>query len=331
VIRRALATAAAAAIALALAAACAPRLQPPGPARAAPELNGEFLIAGDGMPLPVRGWLPDDGPPRAVIVALHGFNDYLNAFAIPAKYWRRRGIATYAYDQRGFGGSRHRGMWPGVEVMTADLRSMVAAVRSKHPGVPLYLLGVSMGGGVVMAALADGPLAGVDGAILVAPAVWARETMPVPYRVALWLAAHSVPWMTFTGEGLERVPSDNIEMLRALGRDPKVLKDARVDALWGIANLMDAALAAAPRITTPLLVLYGEKDDIIPKEPTRTMLERLSPGNRVAIYANGYHMLLRDLSAEIVHADVAAWLADPAAALPSGSDTRDALELLAGD
>jgi alpha-beta hydrolase superfamily lysophospholipase len=313
------------------AAACAPHLQPPGPAQAAPQLTHEFLFAGDGMPLPVRIWLPANGRPEAVIVAVHGFNDYSNSFAMPAESWRSAGIATYAYDQRGFGGSRHRGIWPGVETLIDDLRTMVAMVRPKYPDAPFYLLGESMGGGVVLALLADDPPPGIAGAILVAPAVWGRETLPLGHRLALWLAAHTVPWADLSGRNLDLVPSDNIEMLRQLSRDPKVLKEARVDAVYGVVNLMDAALAAAPRITTPLLVLYGEKDEIIPKAPTRVMLERLNGTRRVAIYESGYHMLLRDLAAGIVHRDIAAWVADPAAPLPSGSDRRDTLKLLAGD
>ncbi len=318
-----------------LAAACAPRLQPPGPApgpaRAIPELTHEFLFARDGMPLPVRLWMPARDRPRALIVAVHGFNDYSNSFAMPAERWRAAGIATYAYDQRGFGGSRHRGIWPGVEILIDDLRTMIAMVRAKHPEAPLYLLGESMGGGVVLALLADHPPPGIAGAILVAPAVWGRETLPLSHRLALWLAAHTVPWVDLSGRNLNLVPSDNIEMLREMSRDPKVLKEARVDALYGMVNLMDAALAAAPRVTAPLLVLYGERDEIIPKAPTRLMLERLNGGKRVAIYESGYHMLLRDLAAEIVHKDIAAWVADPAAPLPSGADRRDTIKLLAGD
>src|SRR5262249_47536372 len=48
------------------------------------------------------------GEVRAVILALHGFNDYSHAFAMPGPLWAEQGIATYAYDQRGFGGTPMR-------------------------------------------------------------------------------------------------------------------------------------------------------------------------------------------------------------------------------
>jgi acylglycerol lipase len=161
----------------------------------------------------------------------------------------------------------------------------------------------------------------VDGLVLVAPAVWGRSTMPLSYRVALWLGAHTLPWSTVSGRGLEIMPSDNIEMLRGLSADPLVIKETRIGTIDGLVDLMDDGLAASDQITLPVLVLYGARDEIIPKVPTRRMLAAMPEGARtVAVYDNGYHMLLRDLQAEIVHRDIAAWARDPGASLPSGAD-----------
>jgi len=157
----------------------------------------------------------------------------------------------------------------------------------------------------------------------VAPAVWGRETMDPLYRATLWLGAHLMPWQKLTGRGLDIMPSDNIEMLRALGRDPLVIKETRIDAVYGLANLMDTALAAAPRVRAPLLVLYGARDEVIPKRPTRLMIQRLAGPHRFAFYGEGYHMLLRDLQAETVWRDVLAWVLDTAATLPSAADAED--------
>ena len=318
---------------LALLAACAPRFAQPGPRTAAPSL-GETFVAADGTVLPYRVWRPARAVPRAVIVAVHGYNDYSNAFADSARRWREAGITTYAYDQRGFGKTRPRGLWAGYRPMVDDLVAFTALVRARHPGTPLFLLGSSMGGAVVLVALADPRLGPVAGAILAAPAVWGWSTMPVPYTVSLWLAAHTVPWLTLSGRGLERVPSDNTAMLRRLGRDPLVIKESRVDTLYGLVTLMDAALDAAARARGPILVLYGEHDQIVPPGPILRMLARLkirpdSPRSprRVAIYEKGYHMLLRDLEAETVRDDIAAWIFDPTAPLPSRADRRGVTRL----
>jgi alpha-beta hydrolase superfamily lysophospholipase len=79
------------------------------------------------------------------------------------------------------------------------------------------------------------------------------------------------------------------------------------------------------------LVLYGERDEIIPRRPTCRMLATLASSARVAVYPNGYHMLTRDLGAKIVLEDLAAWLADPAAPLPSGFESDGPLAFCGRD
>lgn len=308
---------------------CAPTIKAPGPSMETPRLATEAFYAADGTRLPLRRWLPQ-GEPRAVILALHGFNDYSNAFEEPAAYWRDRGIATYAYDQRGFGAAPGRGFWAGTEAYIADLNAATALLRAAYPGKPLFVLGESMGGAVVMAAFGGPNPPPADGTILIAPAVWGRETMGIAKTVPLWVSAHTVPWLTVTGEGLDIVPSDNVEMLRKFSRDPLVIKKTRVDTIWGLVNLMDEALMRARTFGPPTLILYGEKDEIIPKSPTRLMLKRLPPvmpgTRRIAIYPDGYHMLARDLQAKVVLEDVATWVGAHSqgydTALPSGADQR---------
>jgi len=315
-------------------AACAPRLQPPGTDTVTPHLAGDAFTAADGARLPMRAWRPE-GAPRAVVLAVHGFNDYANAFADVGPFLAGRGVAVYAYDQRGFGATAHPGLWPGRAALVADLKAVAETLRAEHAGARLHLMGESMGGAVVMVAMTGPAPPAVDGVILVAPAVWARRTMPWYQRGALWLAAHTVPWLRLTGRGLDIRASDNDEMLRALAKDPLFIKETRVDALWGIANLMDDALDAAPRFAAPALILYGEKDEIIPRKPTFRMLRALPAAaagrRRIALYDQGWHMLLRDLAARTVWEDMASWLADPAAPLPSGADARARKALAAAE
>ncbi len=148
-------------------------------------------------------------------------------------------------------------------------------------------------------------------------------------RTALWLVAHALPWYKLTGQGLHITPSDNIAMLRALAADPLVIKATRADAVWGVVNLMDTAYAAAPRAVPPVLMLYGDKDEIIPRAPSLDVMRALrqDPRNRVGIYPDGYHMLLRDLNGEKIMADIVAWMTDHQAPLPSGADAHAAEEL----
>jgi len=281
-----------------------------------PQVTDEVLVARDGAKLPLRRWDAQGGAPRAVIVALHGMSDYSNAFDMPGKAWAKLGITTLAYDQRGFGRSDNPGIWAGADLMRTDLADAVAAARSRYPGVPVFALGESMGGAVVLTAQASDHPPGADGIILVAPAVWSRADMPLTYRAALFLAAHLLPGMILSNSAAGRVvtiiPSDNIEMLRALSRDPLFQKSTRTATLFGLVNLMDEARTAPQHMKTapPLLFLYGANDQIIPAKPTQAVIAELGSKAVVKRYAHGYHMLLRDLEGEQVDREIADWVLD---------------------
>jgi len=287
--------------------------------------DSEF-IADDGARLPLRKWLPRDGV-KAVILALHGFGDYSHAFEMPAQIWASRGIATYAFDQRGFGGAPAHGLWVGAGRLAGDAIAVSRILRLLYPGRPLYLLGESMGGAVAVLAA---PTALPDGVILSAPAVWGRATMALVPRLALFAGVRLFPDMVLTGSDLHIRASDNLPMLKALAQDPLVLKGARIDTIYGLVDLMDDAFAAAPRLTAPTLFLYGAHDEVIPRPPIAQFVAHLPPDRghkrRLAYYPHGYHMLLRDLDGAAVAADVASWVLDRGATLPSHADAAETAE-----
>ena len=262
-------------------------------------------VTRDRLRLGLTHW--DAQVPFAVIVALHGMSDYSNAFAIPAPWWAEHGISTYAYDQRSFGRSPEPGIWPGNAILRRDLSDFVDVVKARHPGLPVYVLGESMGGAVAMTAFALDTPPKADGLILVAPAVWSRKTMPLSYRLALWTTSHTFRWWAVSG--LKIRPSDNIPMLIALGRDPLFQRRARADAISGLVSLMDEAYESPARLNTlPLMVLYGGNDQIIPKAPTEQVVGKLGANATVKRYPQGYHMLLRDLDGGTRWADIGLWV-----------------------
>jgi alpha-beta hydrolase superfamily lysophospholipase len=296
---------------LALLAACAPVPEAIGPRTQSPALEPAAIRTGDGSRLPLRATLPA-GKPRRILIAVHGMNDYGTFIREAADWFATQGIATYAYDQRGFGESPGRGLWFGGPVMTRDLAELTQALHLRHPDVPIHILGESMGGAVTLLAGLDEDLPGVEGLILSAPAVWGRASMGLMPRVSLWLTARLFPGLTLSGSGLRITPSDNIAMLRALGRDPLVIKGTRVATLHGLVGLMDDALARAGGGRLPTLILYGSRDEIIPPPPVCTILHQYRDRHegrwQVALYDTGYHMLLRDLAARVVWQDIADWM-----------------------
>lgn len=307
----------AAALALLLLGGCVARLQPAGPAIATPSVATMHFTTTDGTELPLRVWGPADA--RTVIVALHGFGDYSRGFEHAARAWDAAGIRTYAYDQRGFGQAPHPTIWAGTDTLVADAEAAVRALRAAHPDASLFLLGESMGASVALLTSVRTPTLPIDGLVLIAPAVWGERTMPWHYQAALELGRRFVPgWFLEPPRGLKIRASDNYDALRELRDDPLAQKGARVDTTAGLVDLMGTALDSAPLIARPTLVAYGAHEQIVPKRAADEFLDRLPSHVQVAVYKNGWHLLLRDRQAATVWRDVVNWT--QGSVLPSGAD-----------
>ena len=306
-------------------AGCAPARQlagAPAPSFAGPRLETDSFVSFDGARLGMTEWPASTPEPSEVIVALHGVNDHSGGWVLPATAWAERGIATYAYDGRGFGRSPRRGVWADAEVSAEDLRTFVALVRARHPGAILAVLGESMGGALALHAFGSDRPPDADRLIATAPAVWGWRSQPWLYRTTLWTAAHLAGGYVLTPPSWvtrNRLATDNLEELRRMRADRQMLFRTRIDAIHGLVDLMQKGADAMPRVRTPLLVLYGGRDDMVPKEAMFAAVRRLPRHARSAYYPEGRHLLLRDLDRARRMADVEAFLRSAEAEFPSGA------------
>jgi alpha-beta hydrolase superfamily lysophospholipase len=293
--------------------ALVPPLPPPTPAGPVP---AEALVMADGTTLALRVWAPRL-PPRAVILALHGFGDHGgNSFVEGGPLLNAAGILVYAYDQRGFGYSTQRGIWPGVATLVEDARAATRLIAARHPDLPLFLMGESMGGAIVAVAGTQ-PLP-VRGYILAAPAVLGRSQLPWVASAMLDGLVRLIPAMAMPATAGGIAASDNRAALLRFGRDPLTIREARLDLVAGVLDSMDAAVAALPQCcTAPSLILTGGQDQVIPTRVARRVLRTLPhrADRRILHYPDGWHLLLRDVIRETVAADIVSWVADPAAPL----------------
>jgi alpha-beta hydrolase superfamily lysophospholipase len=299
---------------------CVAEMAPPGPAIDKPTITSNTFLMPDGTTLPYREWLPV-ATPNAVVLALHGMNDSRDAWEYAAPDFAAAGIGLISPDQRGFGATSSRGLWPGTDGFTSDVRVMVQLLRTRYPHTKLILMGESMGAAALMVLATPPNPPPVDGYVLIAPAVWGRDKMNLLMRALLWIADHTVPGLTLTGGGLVKVTaSNNRDALIRLSTDPLTIHGTRVDAIKGLVDLMDQALAAAPEFHAPAVVLYGGHDELVPARATAATWRALPFGPVRAFYPNGYHLLLRDKNRADPIGDILAWIREPDAPLPSGAD-----------
>ncbi|MFC0634567.1 alpha/beta fold hydrolase [Brevundimonas balnearis] len=319
----------------ALAAGCAPRVQPrltPPPGFAGPRLTEAAFVMEDGARLPLLRWLPETEP-WAALVCVHGMNDHKMAFHLAGPWWAARGVAVYAYDQRGFGSAPGRGVWAGEDRMVEDLRQATRLVRAAHPEATIGVVGESMGGAVAISAFASERPPEADRLVLLAPGVWGWSSQPLLNRASLWVSARLMGSLALTPPDWavrDILASDNIPELRRMGADPEMIFETRLDAIYGLVELMEQAARRLGEIRGPTLLAYGGRDQIIEAGPMRRALARAgAPANlRTAFYPDGHHLLVRDLGRARVLGDVLSFLRDPG--LPPPSEPAPVLPALEG-
>lgn len=320
--------------------ACAPVQQmaqrPAGPI--APGFHGDVFRTFDGAELGLNVWRPaaqseaasrsgpdaEEAPAETelVIVGVHGMNDYAGLFNASGPWWAERGVTVYAYDQRGFGRSPNVGIWADHEAMRQDLRTAVDVARRRHPGARIAVVAESMGAALAMTAFGSADPPEADVLALSAPGLRGWGALPFLYKTSLWISAHVRPgWIVRPPKGVRITPTDNNDKLIEMWEDEHVLKDTRIDAVYGVVSLMEEADDAVTRISadTPVLFMYGARDEIILPAGVERTARRLPDHVRTAYYQDGYHMLLNDLQAETVWRDVLAFSRSGGAVLPSGA------------
>ncbi|HEV7386158.1 MAG TPA: alpha/beta fold hydrolase [Phenylobacterium sp.] len=316
---------AAAFVAVLMLAACTPlmvqQVGPPPLGFEGAHMEQSVIVSFDGARLGLSEW-DAPGEPWAVVVGVHGMNDYANAFHMAAPWWAEQGVTTVAYDQRGFGRSPDRGVWAGDELMVEDLRTVTALVRRKYPHALVVVAGESLGGAVAAEAFASERPPTADRLVLLSPAVWGWAEQPLPYKTLLWFAANFTGPKVYTPPRWltsKISPTDNRDELIAMGRDPLMIWGARSDTIYGLVTTMDRAAADIGKAQLPTLYLYGAHDEIIPRKAAFKAASRLRPTDRSAYYAKGWHLMTRDKQGPVVWNDILAFIRDPAAPLPSGA------------
>lgn len=304
----------------------APPSAPSAPPGDVPRLVEDTWIAADGRELPLTRWLPE-GKPAGVILALHGFSEHRGIFFALAPHLAGAGYAVYAYDQRGFGATATRGFWPGADQLTADARSAWRLLEERYPQTPVHLLGHSMGAAIAVLATTGAGRIEPASTVLVSPAVHGWDTLPWIQRVGLRIGHFVVPGallrQRWARAFADITVTDDPIIRRMQALDPAILRKVRIDMIHGVVELMDSAAERVPQVPTPVLIQYGERDDIIPTPAACVLFERLraSPasGRWLALYPEGYHYLTRDLQRGRTIRDILAWLAAPGAAPRSGA------------
>jgi alpha-beta hydrolase superfamily lysophospholipase len=267
----------------------------------------EDSFTGTGGKIAYRSWLPE-GAPRAVLVFCHGFNAHSGYFDWPGQKEAARGFAVYAADLRGRGKSdgTPRFYVDDISEYTSDLGGMVKLAKSRHPGLPVILMGHSAGGvtAVVYALDNQKELAG-----LVCISFAYRVPAPEFALKAIGFISGFLPKLPILALKNSDFSRDKQHVAR-MDADPLIKNEKQPAKTL-------AALAAAgarmhrdfPTMTIPVLIMHGGDDHATLPVGSQEFFDRTgSKDKEIKLYPGHYHDLLADIGKEQVLADIDAWM-----------------------
>jgi len=272
--------------------------------------HSEGTFPGDGdLQLYYQRWRPA-GTPRAIIGFIHGIGGHSgqSTYTYLIHHLVGKGVALYGMDLRGHGRSPGpRGHIDHWGQYRADVGAFVTHIQDSEPGKPVFLLGQSLGGLIVLEYAVRCP-EGLRGVIASAPVLTAPKTSPVQRAL---LKVLSGLWPQLRGRA-------NLE-LSGLSRDPdevaKFVADPLTDTrltprlFTEVLATLGWVQAHAPDLRIPMLLIHGSADPIIPPDGSRAFFDRVGIADKTfKLYEGGYHQAFIDVNRQQVLADVAQWI-----------------------
>lgn len=295
-----------------------------------------WLTANDRSRLYVNQWMPD-GPAKAVLMLSHGMAEHSERYGRLAAALCAAGYGLYALDQRGHGRTADEGTLglyaekDGWNKVVGDLASLNQHIGQQQPGLPIFLLGHSMGSYIAQAYMLHHS-ASLNGAILSG-----SNFQPV----ALYRAARVIARAERLRQGL-RGRSALIEFLSFgsfnkafkpnrtafdwLSRDPaevdryindplcgfRCTNQLWVDLLGGLQQISKASNLAQIDPGLPILVMGGECDPVSEGKRLNSLADALREAGcqhlQLTVYPQARHEVFNETNRDQVTADVLMWL-----------------------
>ena len=274
--------------------------------------NGR-LHTSDGIELYWQSWQPQ--LTSGVIVLIHGLAEHGARYAQVGQFLASHGWAVYAVDLRGHGQSSD-GHQPGrVHVdqfsdYAKDVNAMISHAKLHHPGVPLVILGHSMGGLISLSYALNHPDE-LDGAVISSPLLGAHPDARSPAILNLLarILAHIKPRLLFPSNLDSSAISRDPAVVRAYIDDPLVSE--KVSARWYVelTKAMEDLRGRAAQLQIPTLLMVSGNDRLV--DPLAAPLwAEAAPDNllKLAVWEEFFHEMFNEPEKDKVHACVLDWL-----------------------
>jgi acylglycerol lipase len=269
--------------------------------------EGSFLGV-RGAQIYAQAWLPD-GKPKAALLIVHGLAEHSGRYTNVIEHLVPLGYAAYALDLIGHGRSEgERAYIDRFTDYTATVATYLGMVYAWQPGVPVFVLGHSVGALIAACCFLD-DASGMAGAVLSGVSAQMPDNVtPVTMLLAQALSALAprAPVQAIEAQAISRDPA----VVQAYVADPLVYT-GRICARTGVEMLkaQQRLMAEASRVTLPVLMVHGSEDRLCPLAGARPFYKAIASTDKtLKVYDGLYHEVYNEPEREQVLSDVAAWL-----------------------
>lgn len=284
-----------------------------------------MLQTGRGGRLSGRLWIGANHP-LGVVVVVHGLGDHAARYQSLASDLTRRNWAVFAFDLPGHGLSPgRRGSADSFDGLLADIGAAITDVRARLGALPLVLLGHSMGGNLAINYALRCDQVGtsareLDGLVLAAPMLLPPKPPPRPHIFAAWVTGHLLPKLrVHRTVDVNRLTSDP-EQAAAITSDPHLHASITIYLATQLLSQGRWAIDHARSLSIPLLLMFGESDDLIDRAACEHLPIRVGDSATVARWPDKRHAIFHDQPRGEVSDCLAQWLSRFDASNPSGAD-----------
>jgi alpha-beta hydrolase superfamily lysophospholipase len=245
---------------------------------------------------PCLAWFSESVQPRAVLLCVHGLGLHNGTYESFGKAMSERGFPCYAIDVRGFGSWMEAKGRQAVDFdgCLLDIQNTLKVVHRAHPGLPVFIVGESMGGAIALRATAMNPQL-VQGLISSVPAADRFKQGRTSLRVALhFLQGPDKP--INVGEGVIRQATEKPELREAWSKDPLARMRLSPKELIQFQFFMNQNHDCAKQIMDkPVLFVQGCKDKLVKPVGTEELFNNLSTKDReIQLIEKGEHLIFEE-------------------------------------